>query len=211
MNQRDTSDGGLDVDAGDDDPHEQGQQCHDDGVGHDFEGCAGHRAVLMQVRLRRFVAMSHRAQLVLHAGRLLSGGCGRLGLIFLDYRLQQLLDDRWLLLDNGLGLHRFEGGLQVSTAIGAETDAARQLLAATVTKPGNIVSGGFCTGSVPIRRVGVVAHHKAVAVIKAHGKALGTHDLTVVYHKFLLGHRHDFTTLWTLEFHKKIDLKWLQR
>ena len=58
-----------------------------------------------------------------------------------------------------------------------------------MAKSGNIMTDGFHAGGVPIGRVGVITYHKAMAIITAHGKALGTHDLTVVYHKLLLGYR----------------------
>ena len=119
---------------------------------------------------------------------MLSRGFNRLGLLLLLDGFLYFFLNR-LLLNDGLGLLRFERGFQVCTAVGAETDTARKLLAATVAKPGNIMIDGFHAGSVPIGCVGIIAHRKAVAIITAHGKTLGTHDLTVMYHKLLLGYR----------------------
>ena len=51
------------------------------------------------------------------------------------------------------------------------------------------MTDGFHAGGVPIGRVGIITNRKAMPVITAHSKALGTHDLTVVYHKLLLGYR----------------------
>ena len=58
-----------------------------------------------------------------------------------------------------------------------------------MAKSGNIMTDGFHAGGVPIGRVGIITNRKAMPVITAHSKALGTHDLTVVYHKLLLGYR----------------------
>ena len=97
-----------------------------------------------------------------------------------------------------LGLYPVEGGFQVGSAIGAEADAAGQFLATTVAKLGIILLDSTGIGRVAIGGIRVVAYNERSVLVGAHGKALWTHDLAVVYHKFLFGYRHPFTALWAL-------------
>lgn len=113
---------------------------------------------------------------------------GRFGLLFfldglclLDLRLGLL--GFWLL---GLGLGLLKRCAQVSATVGAETDAAGQMLAAVVAKSGTLVVNGVDAGGVAIGGVGVVTNDKLAALVPAHGQTLRTHDLAVVYHHLFL-------------------------
>ena len=156
--------------------------------------------MLLQAGMHRVVAVGHCAQLVLDLGWRVTA-LGRLFGFFLHDRLY--LADGLRLgcgLWNGLrvGLRLIKGGLQVGTAVGAKMDAAGQLLAATVAEAGSFLVGHAGVGRVTVRRIGVVTNYELAVFIGAYRKALRTHDLTIVYHQFLLGHRHPFTALWTL-------------
>ena len=108
-------------------------------------------------------------------------------------------------LDYGRRLLRIERGFEIGTAIGAETDAAGQLLSATVAKLGFVLGRGTRVGSMAVRGIGVVTDNERAVLVTAHGKALWTHDLAVMYHQLLLGYGHPFTTLWALEFHNLLQ------
>ncbi len=54
-----------------------------------------------------------------------------------------------------------------------------------VTELGDFTHG-VNIGVATVRSIRIVAHDKLIALISAHSKALGTHDLTAVNHKFLL-------------------------
>ena len=197
---------GLDAQPGKDDVNEQEDQQGNDGIGHDLESRARHGAVLMGVRMSDTVVLGNRAQFVLDAGLGLTGG-GRFGsLLALCRRLLAFLTDRlgvkWChRFGLRLGSHSPEWRTQVSTTIGAETDALGQFLATTVAELGRVALFALDSGVVAVRGVRVIAHDKGAALILADGETLRAHDLTVVNDQFLLRNRHPFSTLWALEFH----------
>ena len=123
-------------------------------------------------------------------------------LLFLFHNRLRYLDGFWL--GHGLGfwlgsrLHHVKRSLEVGAAIGAETDATGQLLATTVTELGIILLDRTGIGGVAVRGIRVIAHDEHAVLIGAHGKALRTHDLAVVYHQLLLRYSHPFTALWAL-------------
>ena len=182
--------GGLDAEAGNDDVGQQDKQSSDDQIGHDLEGLAGHGAVLVQARAHVVgVTARHGAQLVLDLIVRWLLLCRLCGAFFL--RL-----DRLFLL--WLGLYRCRFGLlghrsalckrsaQVRSAIGTKLDAARQLLAAAVAEFGAFTACSADACSVAIGGIAVIFNDQDTIDATAHGKALGAHDLTVVYQKFLL-------------------------
>ena len=195
---------GLNAQSGIDDVNEQEQQQGDDAVGKDLEALAGHLSVLMHVGMHAVVVVGHRAQLVLNAGAgladwgLLGGlrprGLGFGRLLSLDYGLGDGLG-LWLRFNNRLGGRLVEWSAQVGTAIGAETDAFGQFLAAAVTEFGRFAGVALDGGIVAIGGIRVITHDKGTAFILAYGKALWTHDLTIVYHQLLLGYGHPLSTL----------------
>lgn len=135
--------------------------------------------------MHAIVVARHGAQLVLDLV-VFSGGLGGLGLFFLDGLGLWL---RFGLLGFGLfglGLGFLKGCAQVGATIGAEADAAGQMLAAVVAKSGTLVVDGVDAGVVAIGGVGVVTNDKLAALVLAHGQTLRTHDLAVVYHHLFL-------------------------
>ena len=184
--------GWLDAVASDDDADQDYQQDGDGHKGDHFEHFAGPGAVLVDVWMHGVVAAVHGAQFVLDnrglLHRLLLAWFGLLsGLFFLLYGVFFLLDGGGLrLLGFRFGLFGMEGGLQVGTAVGAKADAAGQLLAAAVAELGFLGAYGARVGGMAVWRVGIVANHQCAALVAAHGKALRTHDLAVMYHQLLL-------------------------
>jgi hypothetical protein len=161
--------------------------------------------MLMGMRMCNTVVLGDGAQLVLNT-RFRLAGCNRLGnRLFLGNDLTMHLPNglglthgRWLGNLGGLVRRGLKGGTQVSTAIGAETDATGQLLATTVTELGIILLDRTGIGGVAVRGIRVIAHDEHAVLIGAHGKALRAHDLAVVYHQLLLRYSHPFTALWAL-------------
>ncbi len=141
----------------------------------------------MGMRMCNTVVLSDGAQLILNT-RFRLAGCNRLGnRLFLGNDLAMHLPNglglthgRWLRNLGGLVGRGLKGGTQVSTAIGAETDAFRQFLAAAVTKPCRLALVALDGGSVSIGGIGVITHHKSASLILAHGKALRAYNLAVM-------------------------------
>lgn len=128
-------DGGVDAEACHNEAHKHDEQDKDDGVGNYLEGPAGSGATLMQVWAHRAVVVGDGAQVVFDLVRGLTAG--RLpSRLFLN-RLG-LLDGfgGWLgLLGSGRLLRTvIKGRLEIHTTVGAEPDAAGNLLAATVAE-----------------------------------------------------------------------------
>ena len=191
--------------AGNDDDDKEDEQEGDDGIGKNLECQSRHGAVLMQPRMHAGVVPRDGAQLLLDMIAGFLSGIG--GLLSIDGGLRLhfsglLYGLRLNLMGGLLGsrcLFLVEWGCQVCPAIGAKTDARRQLLAAAVAIIGTVVlGGGVHSGGVAVRRIRVVTRLELAVLIEAHGKALGAHDLTVVHHQFLKGYCHPFTALRTL-------------
>ena len=202
------SHGRFDVGARDDDEHEQQEQQEDGNVGKNLESTARQGTMLLQFGMHAAVVAWHVAQRVLHAWRGLDVLLYRLRLFFGSF-LVFLVDDGLRLAgllrcgsDFRLSLWLLKGDAEVSTAVGAETDALGQLLTAAVAEFG----GGFGLaviddGVMPEGGIRVIANNKPAVFILAYGKALRAHDLAVVNQQLLLGYGHPFSALWALEFH----------
>lgn len=182
--------------AGNDDDDKEDEQEGDDGIGKNLECQSRHGAVLMQPRMHAGVVPRDGAQLLLDMIAGFLSGIG--GLLSIDGGLRLhfsglLYGLRLNLMGGLLGsrcLFLVEWGCQVCPAIGAKTDARRQLLATAVTIIGTVMLGVVLgavihCGDVAIRGIGVVTRHELAVLVEAHGKTLGAHDLTVVRHQFL--------------------------
>lgn len=180
-------DGGVDVEARDDEADKHNEQDKDDGVGYDLEGSAGSGAILMQVWAHCAVVVGDGAQVVFDlvggfAARRLPHGLFLNGLGLLDGFWGRL----WLLGSGGLLLSTVKGGLEIHAAVGAEPDAAGNLLATAVAETRVFLLGRLDVDRVAIGSVGIITNHKRPILVTAHGETLWAHNLAIVHHKFLL-------------------------